>query len=209
MTAKLVGVCDYGFIVLSQDISTSEPPKSLILIQNDGSVTPLLDWSNLEITSYTIHNNILYYTQNGDASIYAQSILDSSTVDKYAPFDYQSFRADVVLIQCEVRDNHLIVQYAGAEEPESLYAALDLSTRTFVPLNLYYGSGDEKALVGIFAEGKNEFFVCIGDFTRLRTDYGTDGIPYKFEQRFEDYALISKSDYWGSVPNYHRFQYYK
>lgn len=209
LTAKLVGVCDNGFIIQSQDTSTSEPQTSLDLIQNDGYVKSLLEWSNLEVTSYAIHDNILYYTKNGDASIYAQNVLDGSPVAKYAPFDYQDYNANLVLIRCEVRDNHLIVQYAGTEESKSLYAALDLSSREFVPLNLYYGDGDDRTLVGIFAEGENDFLVCVGDFTRLRTDYGTDGIPYKFEQRFEDYVLISKSDYWGNIPNYRRFQYYE
>lgn len=209
MTAKLVGVCDDGFIIQSQDTSTSEPQVSLILIQYNGCARPLLEWSNLEITSYTIYDSILYYTKNGDTSIYAQNISNESSTVRYGPFDYQNFNPSLVLIQCEVRDNHLIVQYAGTEESNSLYAALDLSTEEFVPLNLYYGSGDEKKLVGIFAEGKDDFLVCVGDFTRLRTDYGTDGLPYEFEQGFEDYVLISKNDYWDNVPNYRRFQYYE
>lgn len=207
--AKLAGVCDNGFIIQLQDISTSETKTSLVLVQNEGYAEPLLEWSNVDITSYTIYDNILYYTKNGDTSIYAQNIVDGSPSIKYAEFDYQNYKADLVLIRCEVRDNHLIVQYAGIEEAKSLYAALDLLTGEFVPLNLYYGNGDEKTLVGIFAEGKNDFLVCVGTFTRLRTDYGLDGTPYKFEQRFEDYVLISKSDYWENIPSYRQFQYYE
>lgn len=208
LSVKLVGVCDDGFVIQSQDTSSPSAPTKLILIRDQDEEQPLLDCSDLEVTSYTIYNNILYYTKNSDPNIYAQNLLDSSTSITYTPFYYQNLSPDLAMIQCEVRDNHLIIQYAYSEEQNSLFAALDLSSEEFTPLELYYGDEDNRTLVGIYAEGENDFLVCVGKFTRVRTDYGTDGTPFSFEQGFQDYVLISKSDYWNNIPNYRRFQYY-
>lgn len=209
LSAKLVGVCDAGFIIQVQDTSASSSHTELVLVRDGGKEQLLLGWSGLDITSYTIHKNVLYYTKNGDPFLYAQNVLDDSAPVRYDPYDAQGFTPNLVLIRCEARDDHLIVQYGGSEEPYSLYAALDLSTEEFTPLNLYHGEGEDKTLVGIYAEGKNDFLVCVGEFTRSRMDYGADGTPYTFEQGVEDYVLISKSDYWNNIPNYRRFQYYE
>ena len=213
--AKLVGVCGTGFVVQLQDTGAPGLTTKLVLVQDKTESQPFLEWSGLDVSSYTIHNNVLYYTKNGDADLYTKTILQDTAPVCHAPFAYEDFQPTMALLPCEVRDDHLIVQYLGVQEGvhtekvQSHYAALDLDTNVFTPLNLYCGEGDDKTFVGIYAEGEHDFLVRVGKFTRTRTDYGTDGVPYRFEQGFEDYVLISKSDYWSNQANYRRFQYYE
>ncbi len=194
VAASLIGVCDEGFVVRLQDRNGAELVTKLVLIQPDGTEeSTLLEWTDLDVTSYTIHENVLYYTKNAESGIYSKNVLNGQELPRYDTEKYEYFQPALTLIRCEVRDNHLILQLANPKASEAAYAALDLSTGALTPLNMYYGEGEDKSLVGVYAEGEEDFLVCVGSFTRTRTDQGPDGVPYSFEQGFEDYVLIKKA----------------
>lgn len=208
--AKLVGVYDEGFIICLKNKSDSSVSTSIVSVGIHGEANNvLLEWMDNEISSYTICENILYYTKEQSPFIYRKSIPDCQNLPSIDTSLYDGGAPDSVIISCEPRDNHLILLILNSSASELSYVALDLSNLRLFEIDQYVGQGENRRFVGIFGEGEKDFLVCTGTFTRKRTDYGTDGLPYSFEQGFQEYALIEKEKYWGNLSDYRKFDYYK
>lgn len=206
----LVGVYSSGFVVSIKDAQDGKAFYKLEKLSVEGDFEgTLLEWEGREITSYTIYDNILYFTKADSPNVFCVDILTRSVKPPVLTGKYPAFKGDSVYILCEVRDRHLMLQLDSSEQESSVRVAYDLQESVFSPMNLYVGEGDDRLFVGIFAEGSEDFLVNVGKFTRTRSAVGTDGTPYTFEQGFQDYVLISKQDYWENRPRYQAFGYYQ
>lgn len=206
----LAGVYPSGFVVCVKEVQDQQVFYRLEKIAVKGDLKgTLLAWKDNEITSYTIYDNVLYYTKPGDPNIFTIDVFTGVPMEPVLTSNYTAFGADSAYILCEVRDGRLMLQLGDREQKASVRVAYDFDKDAFSPMNLYAGEGEDRLFVGIFAEGANDFLVNVGKFTRTRSAAGTDGTPYTFEQGFQNYVLISKEDYWENRPNYRTFEYYK
>lgn len=205
---KLGGVYDEGFLIEETKIVNGLPTTQLCTLQyNTHKTAPILEWNEFEISSYAVCNNILYYTKAFDTVVYRISLHDATSLAALPLTGMETSPAPVFTrIQCEVRDNRLILQVGDGNTIQSV--AMHLKSGSCQRMTLTYKEAEEDNMVGIFAEGEKDFLVCIGEFTRTRSDYGPDGTPFTFAQAFMDYVLISKEAYWENAPEYRRFTYY-
>lgn len=200
MRVDLVGASGNSFLIETRTVQEEKTIKTLERIDVNGeSLGKVLSWPNFDVT-YTAEASVLYYTQQADTQVYRIDLDTGETLSAILPDIGENTS---VSVQYEVRDNHLILA------TQSGMIAYNLTTGETSPMTLYYGEGDDRTFVGIFAEGEHDFLVRLGSFTRTRTDTAPDGSLYTFEQGFQDYVLISKEDYWANNPEYRRFTYYE
>ncbi len=102
-----------------------------------------------------------------------------------------------------VFDGHIMLCGKSRTEPDRpLYFALDLSGSGVKQIDLYT---DEK-FCDIYAETADSFLVANGEF-EYEMEYYIQGVPDKIKSKTVQFALIKKSDYWNSVPNFKNINY--
>lgn len=89
-----------------------------------------------------------------------------------------------------------------AEPDKPLYFALNLSDGSMKQINLY----SDGKFCDIYAETDDSFLVANGEF-EYEVEYYIQGVPDKIKSKTVQFALIKKSDYWNSIPNFENINY--
>lgn len=121
-------------------------------------------------------------------------VLKSFSLEGYAPSDGSNFWFD------DCRDGKFVF---WNWQQETLWG-IDLETGEWTAVTLTYQDPDkmEARPMEIYAETEDEFMVC-RDKQYMTRKYGTsEGSVGEYEKLCPCFALITKEDYWNSVPNF-------
>lgn len=208
---SLVGAFD-NYLVLKETVLPIQPPNlnfNLKLFSvTDMSFSTLHSWKSGEERSF-VYEDKCYFAISASNSILEYDCLSQNAhpLDITLPipselgFDNLSFIGafdDVIIF--EIYD-------PGNTPKDATYCRYGYNTTTGelreLTLNTYFDGISEPILV--IAENTDYLLVASGLEERTQTLFNSDGSTYVTSSICEVYSLISKKDYWGSVPKYITF----
>ena len=175
-----------------------------------------------EIYTYDIYsrekNQVFSYSQSSGAAVcqdsrliyldYGQQSLNITDIKNGLQTNYQlknkiSTVKEYSGIRNEIFDGHVMLHGVSSDcQDNQKFVALDLSNGIMKEINLY----SDGKFCGIYAETDDSFLVANGEF-EYEVEYYIQGVPDKIKSKTIQFALIKKSDYWNSVPNFENINY--
>ena len=120
--------------------------------------------------------------------------------------DIAGYNANIAMVH-QIYDDHILISLYDSESNQSMMCGYDISTGKLSPLDLWYKDSDGvEFMVTICSETQENFFVLCGAEYVEATEDLPDGSPYTFDAKMEKFGLISKTDFWNSVPNIAYFE---
>lgn len=162
-------------------------------------------WGNIT----RVYNDKLYIvepTNNEKASIHVMDIKtgEQKTLTTELPY----YTLDGTFVHDFV-DNHMIIAVSdnrgGFENYKGYMFALDLATNELIELTLQQPPVEDIVIttfvmpVGV---SDTQYLVQSATEYKMITLIGNEGIPYQTEAQVLTYSMISKENYWNSIPEY-------
>lgn len=153
--------------------------------------------------SFVLGQNVIYCVKSDNARLIAhdlhtgaEQILEEDLL-KGIRAENEAHR---VFLTGSVYDGHIL--FTASTDDDTAYYSYSLATQEILPLSLSFEHEGGMIPVLIAAENKDFFMVNYGFDTVPRTATGTDGSYYTFETQIMRYALITKENYWHSLPEF-------
>jgi len=211
----LIGAYNDGVVLL-----TSDPmPEDISKIDDDPIMIDILlysltsnelkdtgvSWINGKRSGAFDNDGNFYYFEygNGKNTLFKCELETNTIVELIADVNITEDNSLVPYLSGGIYDNRLVASLENEDRLYNIY--IDVKTNTVIHNTLQYtDEGNEACDVMIFEETEKYFFVML-DRAYIPTVQTDNGETYRFDECVEIFMLITKEDFWSSIPNYISF----
>lgn len=155
--------------------------------------------------SFVLDGSVVYFVRSGETALRAYDLLEQTetVLTENILESTGAAQTGSVFLMGEMHDGRF--RFSVTQNDTSTYYSYSVSDGMVLPMNLSYSYMGAEMPVLIVSESEQYFLVNYGMKSLQRAAYGTDGTFYTMQADEQRYALIEKSDYWNSIPNYLEF----
>jgi hypothetical protein len=167
-----------------------------------------IPWKNGSLSCVFDSHSKIYYVEPDSPKLSFFDIKTGESTVVCENLNVDSLAMDAIYVGGSIIDNHIPFSITVSDSEDFYYIRYfyDLDTGDIVKVSFDDTTGLEAGGMYIVGETEKEFFVCMGGRYVTTTKTSKSNDSYTFDELIYEYAMISKEDYWSSVPNFEPFE---
>ena len=171
-----------------------------------------LTWQNGSLSCVFDKKGNMYYLADGSTRLCVRDLDSGKTSVVCDDVNTDGLEVESAYIEGRIFDNHIpfyvstVINKDGETQEEHFGYYYDLDTGKIGTVSFDKLDWLENTGIYIIDETESEFFVHLGYKYVSTTKQSENDSSYSFEEQIHEYAMISKEDYWNSVPNFELFE---